>query len=84
MVKRALSFIAGFLAFFALAVIFMFGALNALDAEADNRAARQLENDKRLMLKVPAAGRFADCQIHDEYVLCTYTEKGELKTKKFK
>lgn len=82
--KSALAYLAGFVAFFALAVLFLWSAFNALDAEADSRAARQLQQDKRLLLKAPAMHKIKgrtveDCQIIGDELHCLYTDKrGEL------
>ena len=77
------AYVFGFLAFFPLALVFAWAGLNALSQEADNRAARQLRQDKALLLKVPAMWRgraVEDCQIVKDELRCLYHDRsGELK-----
>ena len=77
------SYVIGFLAFFPLALVFAWAGLNALSQEADNRAARQLEFDKRHMLKVEAISkkyRVEECVFTDAEIRCPFiSRQGELK-----
>ena len=85
MIRALLSYLFGAAAFFVLALVCVWACLIALDAEADNREARQFQQDKRLLLKAPAMfkikGRVVeDCQIVADELHCIYyTRQGELK-----
>ena len=76
-----LSYLAG-VAMFLVAVAMMVGALyaaiDALDRETENRLARQVQQDGRLMLKLPALQKrlkTEDCYIKQNQLVCLHTNK---------
>jgi len=61
--------------------VIWYAVADALIWEQDNRTARRLEHDKKLMLKLPALQKklkTEDCLIQNDKLVCTHYIKGNL------